>query len=772
LGFNLPNVFKKLEQAENGDGTSHTDSEAPRDPTKSTLSSSRPITFVDLLPSAEKEIYDLKIKEVVDAGIVQDVSKLVFTFSAQNYKSIGAKWKIYLTPSKDFNSGENPILNNSQDYWSSVDGKDAYTCASIIELLLALGASGSGLKIKGTIGATNVGFSGMKNGEKTDMGTITDHTFGRAFDITAIGKSVPDMLYLSSKNLDNYKRALDMLLAKLNTVPEYLHPDLIIIDNRLIDEYGIGEGFESDFVGNKGVDKGGKGTSITNAGIIFKKYETLKKINFTASAGHRDHIHLSFGPNRTGSYKDWLDTETQGQNEGEPESGFTPEGDASQVESLAISYSGASRNSYYGAKSAIRNPNALYKGLIDYGNFTPEEAAIFMCIAERESNFQPGAFNGLVNNSNEKPKGTGDYSIGLWQVNFKGIVSLLTNKITLVDSYTRSVDGKITFTTSQEVGYKLIDKNWQQDGVKGKDSALRKMKEWYKTDPNDPTGFGISEGRQYTDERMFKPIVQIFILKQITQGRHGWIFSPWGEYPGAPVAGWLRELKFQTAVNFYIANNPTKTIEDLRTWVKQKGSDKNANSSKLYLDRWLQGYVFNSDGTIDEDKSTANAAASPDFTKTQIEEAAKWLRINRLDPWEAKYSDTFGCEGFVRMVVAGLGLSGLPPEKRIFTQEWPKEKFETAIEKNSSATAHYNKARLSGYFNRPGTVLGDNPEYGMLVYFTGGSGQNAAYGHVAVSLGDGRFIDQHTDKTPSLLSQYKSVWPGSAYTYVGSARPW
>jgi hypothetical protein len=260
----------------------------------------------------------------------------------------------------------------------------------------------------------------------------------------------------------------------------------------------------------------------------------------------------------------------------------------------------------------------------------------------------------------------------------------------------------------------------------------------------------------------------------------------WGEYPGGPVSGWFSKLKFQTAVNYYIANNPGKTREDLKSWMKKKGADSGLPTTKKYLDKWLEGYVFDIDGTI---LKTPSNIEVPTFTETQIKEAAIWLRTNRMDPWEKRTKDAFGCEGFANRLAAGLGLYGTA-KPEIFTKEWIPEQWGGAVKPSTNLTthadaqAHYNAIKDSVYFN---SIDSDNskikdraskPPAGDLVFWTGGSGALSNLGHIGISLGDGTFIDQN-DATNTLSNKVTTpkpiiggTWPGSNYTYVGSSSTW
>jgi len=203
--------------------------------------------------------------------------------------------------------------------------------------------------------------------------------------------------------------------------------------------------------------------------------------------------------------------------------------------------------------------------------------------------------------------------------------------------------------------------------------------------------------------------------------------------------------------------------------VKTKGTDKNLESSKKYLDRWMQGYVFTWEGEIDTKRSSNKAGDVPTFTKTEIKEAGIWLRANRMEPWEKKYREAFGCEGFANRLCAALGLYGVA-KPEIFEKDWPSSKPETYLTTHLSAQEHYDVAKnYAGYFHGPTTTIGKNPPAGALVYWTGGTGALSNLGHIGISLGDGTFIDQHSN-TPAKINS--TTWPGSNYTYAGASTKW
>jgi hypothetical protein len=70
---------------------------------------------------------------------------------------------------------------------------------------------------------------------------------------------------------------------------------------------------------------------------------------------------------------------------------------------------------------------------------------------------------------------------------------------------------------------------------------------------------------------------------------------------------------------------------------------------------------------------SSSSTEVPTFAKTQIAEAAAWLRENRMEAWELKYNEPFGCEGFANRLASGLGILGAVQRYEIFTDEWERD---------------------------------------------------------------------------------------------------
>jgi len=110
------------------------------------------------------------------------------------------------------------------------------------------------------------------------------------------------------------------------------------------------------------------------------------------------------------------------------------------------------------------------------------------------------------------------------------------------------------------------------------------------------------KGKPLADPNLWTVIGQIALLKMQVEpnirnsgtNKRGWYFNAWGEYEGANRYGWIRDLKFKTAVEFYVKNNPGKTEQDLINHCKpfvHNMLPSNKDGIAAYP-RWLAGEVF------------------------------------------------------------------------------------------------------------------------------------------------------------------------------------
>jgi hypothetical protein len=547
ISFGSRNYIAELEstitQGSGTSGSNHADTSTfPFDPTNGGKSEVRAVTIKETISTEEAAVFDDKIKELKDKGIL---TSSVVPFKA-NFPETNVSLKA--TAARDMASYDSGADFN----FASLNGKTVLPCASLIEFLLILDSK---ISLKGDF-SLNRGALISGGGELVTGATLNDHSTGRGIDIGTIGPSDTELYSTWGKNIDVNRKAFTLLLDTLNSMEDSFLPDLVVFDDRLADEFGmVTKHFDID---NSAVNK--------NA-ILQKKYPSLRKINFHPDDGHRDHFHIAFSPQRAGTYKDYYEYT------GSADGNFT---DFDGVASGTASSGSELFKNFINSQEKISNTNALYKALIDYGGFRPESAAIFMMIAERESRWGVGSFNGNLE--------TGDYSIGLWQTNFYGVQDFIIRDIEV------SIGTQGGISKKKYKGYKLLFKDWNtyDPKVNNITTAVAKMREF------------TTKGKPYSDPIMWTAIAQIAILKMQVQGyinnrglnRRGWYFTPWGEYSGGPAYGWITKLKFKTAVEFYIKNNPGKTEEDLRKHCEPFIDNMIISAGKAVYQQWLSGQVF------------------------------------------------------------------------------------------------------------------------------------------------------------------------------------
>jgi hypothetical protein len=528
------------------------------DPTKGGQSEVRFITIKEQLSIEEQGIFEQRLEELSSSGAI---SNSMTSYSVNAFKNIDKSFTLRATYARE--SGLDQFKIKGSFDFESLNDKTVYPCASLIELLLVLKQK---IYIQGSFDL-NRGQMIKSGKDIADGKELNDHTCGRGIDIGFIGNTESSKIDLTKANEKNNREALLVLLEQLNVIDPSLHPDLIVFDPRLATEFGIIKGhWELDSNWNAGVN-----------GIIQKKYPSLGKIDFSTDDGHKDHIHMSFSPQRAGTYLDYTI----------PESGSTwspsnPDGTSSPYlfssPSQALIYEPELYQSAISdPEKVMKNQNALYRALIEFGKFKPQQAALFMAITERESNFQPGGFNGKISD--------GDYSFGFWQVNFYG--KGVSERLDMFVNVPTLLNGKISIKKVKLLH--LVFKDHVSLGIETKEQATAKMENIFKTE-------GERAGRNYANPVLFYPAVQVQLLKLITDspGNPNWKFSPWGEYGGGPAYGWITKLKFKTAVKFYVENNPGKTEEDLKSFCRPfvDNMKKYSPEGIEVYNQWLDGVVF------------------------------------------------------------------------------------------------------------------------------------------------------------------------------------
>jgi hypothetical protein len=343
---------------------------------------------------------------------------------------------------------------------------------------------------------------------------------------------------------DVYLKGLNILLAQIEALPQEIHPDLIVVSDLLAAQLGIKGGLED-----------------ANSGIRLAFPNLAKHTNFHSDSRHRNHIHVSFGAKRSGSFEPVATVTAQSvtpPGTTPPATTTPPVIPAGGLEKFKISYKTK--------KDTKITRDEIMQLLVTSGLFSDEIAALFVGIAEREAGFQPGALN-----TNRR---TGDFSFGLFQIN-------------LLPSGGGNLKYPLIYPTPAKVlGVKLaysIDSDTDVTSLGNKVISLA--------------------SRETTDERMFIPYNQAHILAAKYVGLpkyqnalskntklNDYAFRPWGDYKKAVDApmGSFTGVKYSVVRDVYLANTGNSE-EKLKTFIKAKFKDKRAYAK---LTEWFSGYYY------------------------------------------------------------------------------------------------------------------------------------------------------------------------------------
>lgn len=505
----------------------------------------------------------------------------------------------------------------------------AYISPSLIELLIFLASK---IRYKGGLGA------GRTTAGKVNGNFVSDHTFGRAIDLSYIGAlnsdngvSLPD----TAGDKEKFKYAVELLLSAINVAPVHLIPDSIVISDQMKTDYGIS-------------DNGKEDANIP----LFKMFPNLKYVNFRADTSHRNHIHVSFCPSRSGIYsgpngelngvltvRPPSSGPPQGGRPGDTGAGTVPGfvsvpgvnqpdaayGDPAATRSSAtgktfleyisnVSFAQYAKDmrlvtgvtamgtsvgginedystidigelpaglddpvftkNYLNAQQEALTPAQTFKLLT--AMFLPDEpAAIMTAIAERESNWRPACAY--------FDRGNRDFSIGLFQAN------MLTYGERLF---------MVPGSNEPELGWKLAYKNWQRDGFTSfqdfLDNALDKSE-----------AIDKSQWVTLCDPRIWTPIFQAGTAYSLMTGKPfagerfgsdpekiGYLFYQWGDY-GKRYGLMSGGVKFSVAAACYQTTG--KPVENLKSWIKKHTKGPGGQYvSKDYVDDWVEGVTFGS----------------------------------------------------------------------------------------------------------------------------------------------------------------------------------
>jgi hypothetical protein len=505
---------------------------------------SRAIALDSLLSDKEKEVYAAKIAELNN--------KANFKGSANPFQlnlSTNSKGQNLSTLGFTINQEPSYISGSMQSV--QVDPnllgtglKKCYVSAALIEMLLQVTNK---IFIDGGTGTDRTLVGPNFSVLNAENNTVSDHAFGRGFDIMAVGNSTVPSNPLS-KNMDTYRQGLHLFLTTLNGLTQDLHPDLIVVHDQLMAELGIAE----------------SGLEGANAAVRAKYPNLGKFVNFAVDSSHRDHIHVSYSPQRAGSF-------------------ITPE-IATEITGITFTAQSAQsgismdkfKQNFFGKPNASLSPDELMALLSTSGLFSLEVSAMFTAIAEREANVQPAAIN------TKRPQ---DFSVGMFQIN---LLPKAHGDKTFYLKYNASGQPE----DSTALGYKLA---YSIDSDNNPKTLADKV---------------MNQATQATvDRRVWIPYNQAWMLgvtavgsarvaqlfKNNKQIDHD-CFFPWGEYGTTYVPGFIFKTKFSTALSVYL--NRGGTDANLRKWIRTNITQKSSPKAYKYIEGWMGGSVYDKNGNV------------------------------------------------------------------------------------------------------------------------------------------------------------------------------
>lgn len=506
---------------------------------------SRAIALDSILSDQEKEVYATKIAQLNNkANFKGSVNIFELNLSTnskgQNLSTLG--FTINQEPS--YISGSMQSLQIDPNLLGT-GLKKCYVSAALIEMLLQVTNK---IFIDGGTGTDRTLVGPNFSPLNAENNTVSDHAFGRGFDIMAVGNSATAPNKLSS-NIDTYRQGLHLFLTTLNGLTQDLHPDLIVVHDQLMAELGIAE----------------SGLEGANAAVRTKYPNLARFVNFSVDSSHRDHIHVSYSPQRAGSFiTPEIATAITGVS-------FTAESAASGInmDRFKQNFSGKNQDSL--------TPDEVMALLSTSGLFSLEASAIFTAIAEREGSFRPAAIN--------TNRTTGDFSVGMFQMN---LLPKAHGDKTFYMKYNSS--GQTEDATV--LGYKLA----------------------YSIDSdNDPKTLAVKVQNQATeatvDRRVWIPYNQAWMLGVVAVGSvrvaksfktnqplDGYMFFAWGDYGTEIIPGFIYKTKFSTALSVYL--NRGGTDANLRKWIRANITQGSKSRSYAFIEGWMSGSIYDKNGEV------------------------------------------------------------------------------------------------------------------------------------------------------------------------------
>ena len=415
---------------------------------------------------------------------------------------------------------------------------------------------GPALKVNGGFGTQRQNDTPRSSGAESN--TITDHAFGRAFDFFSILPVNTTSERKYEKNLDKittkegYQYQLHALLSKLNAMPLHLIPDFICVSSKFVDA-----AFDT--------------YNSRNTALI-TKYPKLKYLKLKRDlTGHDDHIHISFAPARGGIYNGPGSLTSAS-------SGSSPQTTQTGIKYVVTPY-GASPVSNIVTKDYTNNPQQIspddiFYALVNVGLFAPETAAIFVGLANRES--QRKLY--IV----QEKWG----AIGLWQISTAIKDGGKANCQLLLPEKASTQYWKLALPDKQSIPESSVDAEINARCASGQ------------------PGFGIDN----FDKRLWNLTNQVYLLRSkigrtnFKQQVSGLPVAPWGSYLkyGFISSTTYSNMQFADVLSVY-QKMTNKSEESLRTWITEnvKTSDEKTRSAllqadggKTVLENWLDGKKY------------------------------------------------------------------------------------------------------------------------------------------------------------------------------------
>jgi len=201
-----------------------------------------PAAYIGNLTDEEKDLYIEKIKflnsnQNIAFDYTGELSVDGFQISdggASNLKENSYRVTKEGELISDFGSRNVP-----QEFIDLKDPSSFYPSLALLCMLVELTQGADGLKIKGGFGLhrgrdlsdTIAGSTGEGNG-------VSDHAFGRAFDVSSIQDGQTTYSFSDGiGKMDEYFNGLHLLLVKIATLPRFLQPDSIVFAGSMTSKY-------------------------------------------------------------------------------------------------------------------------------------------------------------------------------------------------------------------------------------------------------------------------------------------------------------------------------------------------------------------------------------------------------------------------------------------------------------------------------------------------------------------------------------------------------